>query len=109
MKKYTVEEFREEFADVILVGSEEDNAKYMPAIIGAAKDGSHVVYSFAKLAACFVITDNMTYADAEEWVEFNVIRALPYYGEHAPEVMDASFINSRNKKYTPIKIIQKED
>lgn len=41
----------------------------------------------------------------EEWIEYNVERSLPYYGSTAPVILDSNFINSRNKNYTPLKII----
>lgn len=27
------------------------------------------------------------FTEGAEWVDFNVLRALPYYGEHAPEIL----------------------
>ena len=40
-----------------------------------------------------------------EWVDYNTLRSLPYYGEKAPEVVYTSRINENNKNYIPLKII----
>ena len=87
-----------------LIGDEHRRA-YYPAIIGLAKDKSHVAYSYEKLVSCYAKENDWTTEVAEEWIEYNVERALPYYGEGAPVILTNNFISSRNKKYTPIKII----
>ena len=90
--------------DFYLIG-DSDREKYYPAIIGLAKDKSHVAYSFEKLVTCFMEANNWTYDEAVEWVEYNVERALPYYLNKAPAILDnTNFVSSRNKKYDPIKI-----
>ena len=65
-----------------LIG-ESDRREYYPAIIGLAKDNSHVAYSREKLIECFMQADNISYEEAEEWIDYNVERSLPYYGERA--------------------------
>ena len=89
--------------DFYLLG-DADREKYYPAIIGIAKDKSHVAYSFEKLVTCFMEANNWTYDEAMEWVEYNVERALPYYGDKAPVILAVSSICSRNKAYDSIKI-----
>ena len=81
-----------------------DREKYYPAIIGLAKDKSHIAYSREKLIECYMKANNWTYDEAEEWIEYNVERALPYYLNKAPAILDNNFISSRNKRYDPIKI-----
>lgn len=41
---------------------------------------------------------------AMEWVEYNVIKTLPYYGKGAPEVVYQQRFNKNNKNYLPIKV-----
>ena len=89
--------------DFYLLG-DSDREKYYPAIIGLAKDKSHIAYSREKLIECYMKANNWTYDEAEEWIEYNVERALPYYLNKAPAILDNNFINSRNKRYDPIKI-----
>lgn len=81
-----------------------DRKKYYPAIIGLAKDKSHVAYSRRLLISCFAEAYDWTWFEADEWVEHNVERALPYYGKGAPVILDSNFVSSRNKKYIPLKI-----
>lgn len=86
-----------------LIG-DSDRRAYYPAIIGLAKDNSHVAYSRERLIACFMKDNEWTWEEAEEWIEYNVERALPYYGTRAPVILNNNFISSRNKNYTPLKI-----
>lgn len=89
--------------DFYLIG-DTDREDYYPAIIGLAKDKSHIAYSREKLIECYMKANNWTYDEAMEWVEYNVERALPYYGDKAPVILAVNYICSRNKAYDPIKI-----
>lgn len=86
-----------------LIGNE-DRRKYYPAIIGLAKDYSHVAYSRERLISCFMTANCWSWEEAKEWIECNVERALPYYGAEAPVILNNNFVSSRNKKYIPLKI-----
>ena len=86
-----------------LIGDNGREAFY-PAIIGLAKDNSHVAYSRERLVACFMKANDWSWEEAEEWIEYNIERALPYWGEGAPVILNNNFISSRNKKYIPLKI-----
>ena len=90
--------------DFYLIG-DTDREKYYPAIVGLAKDKSHIAYSRERLIACYMEANSWSWEEAEEWIEYNVERALPYYGDKAPVIINNNFISSRNKKYDPIKII----
>lgn len=81
-----------------------DREKYYPAIIGLARDLSRVVYNYDKLIECFMKENDWSYEEAEEWVEYNVVRALPYYGEHAPVILMNKFIHSDNKAYEAVRV-----
>ena len=82
-----------------------DRRNYYPAIIGIAKDNSHIVYSRPLLIACFGYTNKWSWEEAEEWVNYNVESALPYYGDKAPVLSDSCRISPRNKKYDSIKVV----
>lgn len=88
-----------------LIGND-DREDFYPAIIGLAKDMSHVAYSFERLVRCFMKQNNWSWEEASEWVIYDVERALPYYGERAPVILPNNFISSRNKYYEPIKIVE---
>lgn len=45
------------------------------------------MYDFEKMIEWLVETENFTYEDAIEWIEYNTIRALPYFGSDAPIIM----------------------
>ena len=84
-----------------------DKSAYYPAIIGLARDMSHVVYSFEKLVECFMKVNNWDWDTAEEWVIYDVERAIPYYGSGAPIILINKFIHKDNKFYEPIKVVDK--
>jgi hypothetical protein len=87
-----------------LIGNE-DRADFYPAIIGVARDLSHVVYSFEKLVECFMKQNDWDWDTASEWVIYDVERALPYYGERAPIILMNKYICEKNKAYEPIKVV----
>jgi hypothetical protein len=107
MTIYTEKELEEVCPLAIMIGTEQERSKYNPAIIGIAKDNSHIAYSFEKLVSCFMRANNWSWEEAVEWIDTNVEPALPYYGEHAPVVLSNNFVSSRNRTYVPVKI--KED
>lgn len=86
-----------------LIGDNGREAFY-PAIIGLAKDLSHVAYSRDRLIDCYMKLEGWSYEEAEEWIEYNVERALPYWGSGAPKILNALAIYPSNKKYEPIKV-----
>lgn len=59
---------------------------YDDALIGVTEDG-RAVYDFDKMVAWLVETEGLTELDAIEWIEYNTIRALPYFGPDAPIIM----------------------
>jgi hypothetical protein len=87
-----------------LIGTNDERRSYYPAIIGVAKDLSHVAYSFERLCECFMDKNNWDWDIATEWVIYDVERALPYYGERAPVILPNNFLSSRNKTYDPVKV-----
>ena len=60
--------------------------EYNDAIIGVSTDG-RVVYSYEKMVESLTSTDDISEEDAIEWIDFNPVRALPYYGETSPIIM----------------------
>lgn len=45
------------------------------------------MYDFDKMVAWLIETQGMTQDQAVEWIEYNTIRALPYFGPDAPVIM----------------------
>ena len=62
-----------------------ENPDFDSAIIGVSSDGQ-VVYSYSKMVEHLVKQDKMSYEEAEEFIAYNTIRALPYF-KNAPIVM----------------------
>ena len=63
-----------------------DNYSYENAIVGITTD-NRLVYSFSKMVEELMSAENFTYEEAIEWIEYNTIRSLPYYGPQAPIIM----------------------
>lgn len=63
-----------------------ENFSYDDALIGISNDG-RAVYDFDKMVEWLVKTQDFTEEEAIEWIEYNTLRALPYYGSEAPIVM----------------------
>lgn len=77
--------------DAVLIGNEEERENYYPAIIDIDCTKAIVTYDYDELVKCFakfvMDSDDETAIEvAREWVDYNVIRSLPYYGEHAPKI-----------------------
>ena len=63
-----------------------DNPDYDEAIVGVTDEGQ-VVYDYDKMVQILVERDGYEEREAIEWIEYNTIRALPYY-ENPPIVMN---------------------
>jgi hypothetical protein len=55
-----------------------ENPDYDAAIVGVS-EGRRVIYDFDKMVECLVKEDGMSEEDAVEFIEYNTIRALPYF------------------------------
>lgn len=62
------------------------NPDYEDAIIGVTHDG-RIVYDYDKMIEYLMDKENWSDIDAIEWIEYNVIRSIPYMGVKAPIVM----------------------
>lgn len=64
-----------------------DDDMYVDALVGVTND-SRAVYDQDLVIEALVKNDNMTYEEALEYFEYNIIRALPYLGPHAPVIFE---------------------
>lgn len=62
------------------------NESYDDALIGISEDG-RAIYDFDKMVDWLVDKYNYTDEEAVEWIEYNTLRALPYFGEGALIIM----------------------
>lgn len=89
---------QEEIKEILKEQEKEDtllfeNPSYDSACIGITED-DRLIYSYEKMIQYLVETDNMTEEEAIEFIDFNTIRALPYFGNKAPIICyDTMFQN----------------
>ena len=69
------------YEDVLL----SDNYSYDDALVGVTED-HRAVYDFDKMVDWLMQTEGFDNMDAIEWIEYNTLRSLPYFGENAPIV-----------------------
>ena len=62
------------------------NPDYIDAIVGISDDG-RLVYAYSKMIENLMLSDNMSYEDATEFIDYNTVRSIPYMGEHAPIIV----------------------
>ena len=55
-----------------------DSPSYVDAYMGMSDDG-RAIYSYDRMIECLMVEDNMDYDEAVEFIDFNTIRALPYF------------------------------
>ena len=56
---------------------------YDSALIGVSND-DRAVYDYEKMVEWLMDTENFSEEEAREWIDYNTIRALPYFGTDAP-------------------------
>lgn len=59
---------------------------YDDALIGVTED-HRAIYDYEKMIRWLMDTEQWSYEDAVEWIDYNTIRALPYMGDGAPIIM----------------------
>ena len=64
-----------------------ENPDYDSAIIGYDENSGRVIYDYELMIEDLMDTDDMTYEDAMEFVDYNTVRACPYMGDRAPIIM----------------------
>ena len=73
-----------------------ENPDYDEAIIGVSHN-DRVIYSFEKMVQHLMDKDKMTEEEAIEFIEYNTIRAIPYFGPNAPIVLMNELMFSENE------------
>jgi hypothetical protein len=64
-----------------------DNESYDNSIIGVTLDG-RVIYDFNLMVEEYMLDNDCSEIDAVEWIEYNTMRAIPYFGDKAPIVVN---------------------
>ena len=72
------------------IGDEEvmvfENYDYDSAFIGYSND-YRAIYDYDLMVEYLMDKEGWSYEDAIEWIDYNTIRALRYYGDRAPIIM----------------------
>lgn len=63
-----------------------ENYSYDDALVGVTSD-SRAVYDYDKMVKWLVEKHGFSTMGAIEWIDYNTIRALPYYGDRVPVVI----------------------
>ena len=63
----------------------EPHAYFKPCCIGTVEDPDvRLVYDYEKIIEMFMARDGMSYEEAQEFTDYNTVRALAYMGERKP-------------------------
>lgn len=63
-----------------------DSPSFDTAIVGIDYFG-RLIYDYDRMIAELMETDNITEEEAIDFIDYNTIRSIPYYGEYAPIVL----------------------
>ena len=82
--RITIEDKIEElgFEEVIIF----ENPDYEDAFIGVSDEG-RAVYDYDLMVKCLMEEDDMDELEAREFIDYNTLRAIPYFGNKAPIVL----------------------
>lgn len=91
MTKKEVNKIAKTSPDSVLIGAEGKRDQYYPAIVAFDNEGNRFVYDYFLLVKAFeqMFSEGSEdpETDAVEWIDFNVVRSLPYYGDQAPLIL----------------------
>ena len=79
------------------------NYSYDDALIGVSEN-YEAVYDYDLMIDWLMREEGWSVEDAIEWIEYNTLRALPYFGVGHPIVM---FSNNEEDEEEPVKFIVK--
>lgn len=63
-----------------------DNHAYDKSVVGITEDG-RLIYSYEKMVEEFAEDEDCSEEEAIEWLDYNTLRAIPYFGEGAPIIL----------------------
>ena len=66
-----------------------ENHTFDKSIIGITEDG-RLIYDYDKMVEEFAEDEECSELDAVEWLDYNTLRAIPYFGERKPIVIMSS-------------------
>lgn len=63
-----------------------ENPSFDNSIVGISDEG-RLIYDYDNMVQELMLKDNMNELEAMEFIDYNTIRSLPYYGSNAPIIM----------------------
>ena len=69
-----------------------DNASYDYSVAGITEDG-RLIYDYDTMIEEFAQDNNCDYSEAREWIDYNTLRAIGYFGERSPIIMHMKRLN----------------
>lgn len=64
-----------------------ENPSFDGSIVGISND-NRLIYDYDKMVKEFACDNSCDYEEAEEFIQYNTMRALPYFGTDAPIVIE---------------------
>lgn len=86
-----VQSVRDAIADINNCAVVFDNPSFDNSIIGISVDGE-VVYSLSKMIEELSSDDGISLEEAQEFIDYNTIRILPYIEQFRPVIVDDSIV-----------------
>ena len=63
-----------------------ENSSFDNSIVGISHDG-RIVYNYRQMIEEYAAENECSEEEAQEWIDYNTLRALPYAGGKAPIIM----------------------
>ncbi len=63
-----------------------DNHAYDGSVVGISEDG-RLVYDYRQMVIEYMEDEGCTEEEAIEWLDYNTLRAIPYFGENHPIIV----------------------
>ena len=70
-------EIREDLSSIAPEGVIFDNPSFDNSIVGVSYDGA-IIYDYEKMVEEFMLENECTSEEAEDFIDYNTIRSLPY-------------------------------
>lgn len=64
------------------------NPTYWQAVVGIKSSDGGIVYDYERMVDVLVVEDGMSTEEAREWIDYNVVRTIPYCGDIKPEIVE---------------------
>lgn len=66
-----------------------ENPDYDSAIVGWDVNSERIVYDYNMMIEHLMEKDGMDYEEAQEFIDYNTVRACPYMGDKAPIILSS--------------------